>query len=170
MASSPFVPAAQYRIGLCYYELAPRPELDQTYTRQAIDEFQAFVEYYPLDERRADAEARIRELNGRLARKLFDSAEQYVKLGYLRSAGVYYDLVIQQYHDSPLAEPAYLGKIRSLIGRKRYDEAREEVGRFLERYPESPLRREAEGLLSGLPAPPGIGASAMDGAGPAVDR
>ncbi len=146
MASSPLVPAAQYRIALSYYVLSPRPELDQTYTRQSIDEFQAFVEYYPLDERRNDAEEKIKELNGRLAEKLFDSAEQYVKLGYHRSAGYYFDFVIQQYHDSPFAEPAYVGKIRSLITRRRFDEAREEISKFLERYPETSLRGEVEGL------------------------
>lgn len=147
-ASSPLVAAAQYLVGLSYYMLSPRPELDQTYTRQAIDEFQAFVEYYPLDERRGDAEGKMRELNGKLARKLFDSAELYEKLGYQRSAGVYFDFVIQQYHDSPFAEPAYLGKIRSLVARRRYSEARAEISKFLERYPESTLRADADGLLA----------------------
>ncbi|HLF15151.1 MAG TPA: outer membrane protein assembly factor BamD [Bacteroidota bacterium] len=146
MASSPLLPAAQYRTGLSYYMLSPRPDLDQTYTRQAIDEFQAFVEYYPLDEHRNDAEEKIRELNGRLAEKLFQSGEQYVKLGYHRSAGFYFDLVIQQYHDSPFAEPAYVGKIRSLITRRRTDEAREEISKFLERYPQSTLKGQVEGL------------------------
>lgn len=152
MASSPLIPAAQYRIGLAYYNLSPRPELDQTYTRQAIDEFQAFIEYYPADERRKDAEEKIQELNGKLARKLYDSAEQYVKLGYHRSAGVYYDLVIQQYHDSPYAEPAYIGKITSLVDRRRYSEARDEIAKFFERYPESALKGDAEKLQGRIPS------------------
>ncbi len=151
MASSPLIPAAQYRIGLSYYNLAPRPSLDQTYTRQAIDEFQAFVEYYPLDERRADAEEKIRELNGRLAEKLYESAEQYVDLGYHRSAGVYFDLVIQQYHDSPYAELSYLGKIKSLLTRGRSGEAREEIAKLLERFPSTTLREEVEEILASLP-------------------
>lgn len=150
-ASSPFIPEAQYLTGLSYYRLSPRPELDQTYTREAIDELQAFIEYYPLDERRKDAEEKIRELNGRLAKKLFESAEQYVKLGYHRSAGVYYDLVIQQYHDSPFAEPAYLGKITSLFDRRHYAEAREEIAKFIERYPASSLRGEAEAIGARIP-------------------
>lgn len=146
MASSPLVPMAQYQTAMCYYMLSPRPELDQTYTRQAIDEFQAFVEYYPLDEHRPDAEERIMELNGRLAEKLFDTAEQYMKLSYYRSAGVYYDFVIQKYHDTPLAEPAHLGKIRALINRNRTGEAREEIGVFLEKYPGSRLIPEVLSL------------------------
>jgi outer membrane protein assembly factor BamD len=151
-ASSPLIPAAQYHTGLAYYDLSPRSELDQTYSRQAIDEFQAFIEYYPADERRKDAEEKIRELNGKLARKLYDSAEQYIKLGYFRSAGVYYDLVIQQYHDSPFAEPAYIGKITSLVDRRRYAEAKDEIAKFVERYPESALRGEADVLQGKIPA------------------
>jgi outer membrane protein assembly factor BamD len=152
MASSPLVAMSQYKTAMCYYMLAPRPELDQTYTRQAIDEFQAFVEYYPVDERRADAEDKIRELNGRLAEKLFDTAEQYVKLSYYRAAGVYYDFVIQKYHDTPYAEPAHLGKIRTLLSRNRPAEAAAEIDRFIEKYPDSSampeilnLRRQAAG-------------------------
>ena len=168
MGSSPLVPPAQYRIGLSYYMLAPRSDLDQTYTRQSIDEFQAFVEYYPLDERRGDAEEKIRELNGRLAKKIFESAEQYVKLGYHRSAGFYFDFVVQQYHDSPYAEPAAIGKITTLIDRKRYDEAGEEITRFSERYPDSPLRSQAEGLRSRLPAAGDDGTIPVPGGGSAL--
>ena len=144
MASSPLAPAAQFQIGMSYYELSPGSTLDQSFTRQAIDQFQAFVEYYPLDERRAEAEDKIRELNGRLALKLFESAEQYMKLGYYRSAGIYYDLVTQQYHDSPYAEEAYAGKIRSLLIRGRNDEARIEIDRLLDRFPESEFQSEFE--------------------------
>lgn len=164
MASSPLVPMAQFKTAMSYYMLSPRTELDQTYTRQAIDEFQAFVEYYPLDEHRAGAEDKIRELNGRLAEKLFETAEQYVKLGYHRSAGVYFDFVIQKYHDTPYAEQAHLGKINTLISRKRTGEAREEIDRFLEKYPDSTLLREVIDLRNQI----GAGAdSASAAAGPA---
>jgi len=146
MASSTLVPMAQYRTAMCYYMLSPRPELDQTYTRKAIDEFQAFVEYYPLDERRSDAEDKIRELNGRLAEKLFDTAEQYVKLTYNRSAGLYYDFVVQKYHDTPFAEPSHLGKIKTLINRNRLEEANREINRFMDKYPESSLIQEVLNL------------------------
>jgi len=146
MASSPLVPAAQYKTAMCYYMMSPRPELDQTYTHKAIDEFQAFVEYYPLDERRPDAEEKIKELNTRLAEKLFNTAEQYVKLSYYRSAGVYYDFVIQKYHDTPFAEPAHVGKIRTLISRNRASEAREEIDRFIEKFPDSSLMPEVLNL------------------------
>lgn len=167
MASSPLVPAARFQTGMCYYMLSPRSNLDQTYTRQAIDEFQAFVEYYPTDERREEAEEKIRELNTKLAKKLFESAEQYMKLGYYRSATYYFNYVYQQHHDSPYAEPALVGKIHSLVERKRFDEAREEIDHFLERYPSSEYLNEVEGYRNRLDGnqtePAGDGISGLPG-------
>ncbi len=146
MPASPLVPLAQYKIGLCYYRLSPQSSLDQVYTSRAIEEFQTFIEYYPKDEHVADAEAKITELNGRLAKKLYDAAELYMKMDYFKAALIYYDAVIEKYHDTPYAEPALIGKIRALVSRKKYTEAKPEIDRYLEKYPQSKRRDEVEGL------------------------
>ena len=67
MPASPLVPKAQYKIASSYYNLAPESPLDQAYTLKAIDEFQAFIEYYPTDSFVMEAEAKITELRDRLA-------------------------------------------------------------------------------------------------------
>jgi outer membrane protein assembly factor BamD len=150
MPASSFVPQAQFKIGLCYYNLSPPPPLDQTYTVRAIDEFQSFIEYNPTSELVHDAEAKIKELNTRLAKKLFDSAELYVKLEYYPSATIYYNSVVEKFYDSPYAEPALLGKAKALVSRKRYDEAKQEVDKFLQKYPESSLKNEAQTLRDNI--------------------
>ena len=144
--ASSFVPLAQYKIGLCYYSLAPKSYLDQQYTYRAIDEFQTFVEYYPTHELAADASAKIKELNTRLAKKLYDTAELYMILEYYKSATFYYNSLIEKYHDTQYAEPAYIGKIKSLIMRKKYSEAKTELNKFLDKFPNSDLKKEAEAL------------------------
>jgi outer membrane protein assembly factor BamD len=146
MPASPLVPVAQYKIGLSYYKLAPKSSLDQQYTRRAIDEFQAFIEYYPKDEMVADATSKINELNDRLAKKIFDSAELYMKMEYFKSATIYYTSVIERYHDTKFAEPSLLGRVKSLIARMKYSEARQDIERFFEKYPNSELKNEAESL------------------------
>ncbi len=146
MPASPLVPLAQYKIGLCYYHLSPRSSLDQVYTSRAIEEFQTFLEYYPKDEHVPDAEAKIAELNNRLAKKLYDAAELYMKMDYFKAALLYYDAVIEKYHDTPYAEPALIGKIQALVSRKKYTEAKPEIDRYLEKYPQSKRRDEVEGL------------------------
>lgn len=146
MPASPLIPLAQYKIGLCYYNLSPTLDLDQSYAARAIDELQTFIEYNPSHELVKDAEAKIQELNARLAGKLFDAAQLYMKMEYYKAATLYFNDVTEKYHDSPYAAPALLGKVRALIARKRYDEAKPEIDKFLDRYPASGLRGEAESL------------------------
>lgn len=146
MPASTHVPEAMYKVGLCYYYLAPKSRLDQQYTRRAIEELQAFVEYYPTSEYAADATDKIRELTNRLARKDFETAELYARMDYTKSAIYYYDIVIEKYHDTEYAPLAYLAKIELLMGKKKYREAKAEITKFLEKYPNSVLRARADRL------------------------
>ncbi|MBI4546514.1 MAG: outer membrane protein assembly factor BamD [Ignavibacteriae bacterium] len=146
MPASSFVPLAQYKVGLCYYRLSPKSSLDQKYTYRAIDEFQAFLEYYPQHEMASEAEAKIKELTAKLAKKLYDSAELYMKLGRYKAATDYFNSVLERYHDTPYADLAFIGKVKSLIVRKKYDEAKRDVDLFLEKYPNSHVKNEVEAL------------------------
>ena len=145
--ASPRAGEAQYKIGLCYYNLSPRPALDQKYTRRAIDEFQAFVEYNPNSEYALDADAKIRELTGRLAKKQYDVARLYETMGYERSAILSYDVVIEKFHDTEYAPLAYLDKTDLLIRREQWQEALVTVQAFLSKYPASPHRDAGMRLL-----------------------
>lgn len=144
--TSPLVPLAQHYIAMCYYNLSPKSYLDQKYTVRAIDEFQTFIEYYPKSDLAPDAEAKIQELDARLAEKEYNAAELYMKLERYKAATYYYNSVVEKYHDSPFAEPALLGKIRSLMARKKYDEAKPEVDKFLDKYPQSKYKSEVESV------------------------
>jgi len=148
--ASPRVAEAQYKLALSYYELSPRPALDQQYTRKAIDEFQSFVEYYPTNPLAADATAKIRELDGKLAKKLYDAARQYVVLERYAAALRYFDDVIDQYHDSDWAPLAFLDKVELLVNRKKYSDAQTNLSRFLARYPNSVLKARADALQERL--------------------
>ena len=148
--ASPLVPEAQYKLALSYFNLSPRSYLDQKYTKKAIDEFQTFVEYYPANPHAADADTKIKELNNRLAKKLYDDAKQYERLDYYTAALIYYNDVIERYHDTEYAPLAELDKVELLIGRKRYLEARTELARFFDRYPQSVLKARADRLKESL--------------------
>ncbi len=146
MPASPLVSDAQYKLGLCYYDLAPKVSLDQQYTKKAIEELQAFVEYYPGNEHATDAEEKIQELTVRLALKQYNAAMLYMKLEDYKSAIIYFDDVIEKYHDTEYAPLAYIGKVEALIARHKYAEADAEVNKFLNVYPNSVLRMEMDDL------------------------
>jgi outer membrane protein assembly factor BamD len=146
MPSSPLVPLAQYKTAMCYYDLSPKSSLDQVYTKRAVDEFQTFIEYNPTHELVHDAEAKIQELNTKLSKKLYDAGRLYMKMENYKAAVLYFELVIEKYHDTEFAGPAYLGKARALVERKHYGEARDELDKFDQKYPDSQDKREAQSL------------------------
>ena len=146
MPASTLVPLSQYKIGLCYYRLSPKPPLDQNYTRKAIDEFQSFLEYFPTHELASDAEAKIRELNNRLAKKDYDTGVLYMKMENYRAATFYFGSVLEKYHDSEYAERAHVGKLQALIARKKYEEARVDLEKFMAKYPNTEFRSTVESI------------------------
>ncbi|MBI3189319.1 MAG: outer membrane protein assembly factor BamD [Ignavibacteriales bacterium] len=146
LQGSPYLPLAQFKIAMSFYNLAPISYLDQEYTLKAIDAFQTFIEYYPTNDSVSVASAKIKELNTRLAQKDFDSAEMYMQLGYYKAAAYYYNNVAEKFHDTPAAEPSHFGLVKALIARKKYDDAKKEVEKFLEKYPRSQFKSDAESL------------------------
>ena len=146
MPTSEFVPNARFQKAMCYYHLSPRSYLDQQYTHKAIDEFQSFIEYHPTDPRVTDAEAKINELNTKLAKKEYDSGIIYMKMQYYRAATVTFEFILEKYHDTSYAEPALLKKAESLYERRKYSEALASATLFLEKYPKSSLRSDAESI------------------------
>lgn len=131
---SDFVAEAQFMLAECYYELSPHYSLDQRFTKKAIEEYQAFIDFFPLDERVPDAEGKINEMNDKLAEKEFHSAEIYESLEYTKAAKYYYQSIIDKYHDTEYAPKASYNLIQLLIEREELEEAKEEISMFLTRY------------------------------------
>ena len=135
MPSSEFLPDAQYMLANCYYELSPDYTLDQQYTKKAIEEFQVFIDFFPLNTKVADAEAKMKELNNKLAKKEYEAARIYDKMGYHLAAFKYYVSVSEVYHDTPFAPLALYNKIQLLVEKKRNSEALAESEKFIQKYP-----------------------------------
>jgi outer membrane protein assembly factor BamD len=150
MPASDFVPNAQYMLAESYYQLSPNFALDQSYTINAIKEFQAFIEFFPTDERVTEAEKKMRELNDKLAQKEYNTAYIYERLEYNTAALIYYNSVLETYHDTRFAPMASYNKIKLLIERNRNEEALVETKRFLEKFPDNNRYVEVEGIRKSL--------------------
>jgi outer membrane protein assembly factor BamD len=136
MPASDFVSEAQFMLAENYYELSPNYNLDQKYTKKAIEEYQAFIDFFPLNEKVAEAEQKIKELNNKLARKDYDIAVIYEKMDYYTAALKYFDGVIETFHDTKYAPQAMYRKIQLLMDREREDEALTEMKKFIKQYPD----------------------------------
>lgn len=153
---SPFIPRAQYMIGESYYQIAPRPELDQSYSMLALGEFQNFLREFPNVEQslKDSAQQRIAELRDRLAKKVFLAAELYVKLHDYKSAIIYYQRVLDNYYDSKYAPESQLRIAEIQYDRQKVDEARIALTSFEEKYlkeADPDLRRRALDLKNRIP-------------------
>jgi len=150
MPSSPYVTRARYKRAMCYFMLSPPSFLDQEYTRKAIDDFQAYIEYSPTDSLVHDAEAKIMELNTKLAKKDYDDGIIYMKMEYYRAAALTFENVIEKYHDTPYAELAQLKKADALNQRNKEADAMNELQVFYQKYPNSQHKQEADKLLADI--------------------
>jgi len=149
--SSKFSEDSRYNLALCYYLLSPKYNLDQTYTRYAITEFQNFLEIYPKSKYSPEAEKRITELKNKLAFKMYKSAEMYFGLGKYKSAIVYDNFILDEYFDSDYADDALYGKIQALMKKKLYEEAKTEITRFEKFFSSSPYLSKVKSIKSQIP-------------------
>jgi outer membrane protein assembly factor BamD len=136
MPASKLVPEAQYMLAECYYRLSPDYSLEQKYTLKAIEELQAFIDFFPTDPKVPESEHKITEMNEKLAHKEYYTAYIYTKLDYYNAAIISYDNVIENYHDTPYASLALYDKIKLLVQLKRNDEALASIAKFIEKYPD----------------------------------
>jgi outer membrane protein assembly factor BamD len=147
---SPFVPQAQYMLAECYYQLSPPYPLDQAYTKKAVEEYQAFIDFFPKDGKVGDAEAKIAELREKLALKEYNSATIYEKMEYNSAAIDYYQSVFENFHDTKYAPMALYKKIKLLITKDKIGEALSDIATFLSRYPKDENAGEIQKLEAEL--------------------
>jgi outer membrane protein assembly factor BamD len=152
MPSSIFVSRSRFRRATCFYKLSPNSILDQNYSKKAIDEYQAFLEYHPTDTLVSLAEQRISELNTKLAEKDYENGMTYMHMEYYKAATYYFDLVLDKYHDTQYAEPSYLKKAEALTNRKKFADAKETLEKFRTKYPSSVLKSDSDRLDSDIEA------------------
>ncbi|MGM9827526.1 MAG: outer membrane protein assembly factor BamD [Muribaculaceae bacterium] len=153
---------ARYYCGYGYYLESPDPQLDQTNTIKAIEELQAFLDYFPRSEKVPQAQNVIFELQDKLTLKQLQNAQLYYNLGnYMgnnyESAIIVAKNAIKDYPYSKYKEDLELLVLKakfqeadnSIDERKadRFRDVVDEYYSFVNNYPDSPNRKEAENIL-----------------------
>lgn len=144
--ASEYVTDSQYMLAESYYQLSPPYQLDQAYTKKAIEEFQAFIDYFPLSPKVEEAEQKINELNNKLAKKLYNNALIYEKMNYYKAAIKYYGDVQEIYHDTEFGPKALYKKIQLEIEKDDIASAKSDINKFLVRYPDHESAKEIQQL------------------------
>lgn len=156
----PRLAEANYEWAMTYYELSPPPALDQTDTKRAIEEFQLFIDRFPDNPLVADAQERIVELRSKLANKQFNTAKLYERRELYEAAALSYEAVFDLYPDTPWAQPALVGAMRTYIAYsdqsialrqpERLQLAIRNYDRLTQIFKESEYLKEAEALYEGI--------------------
>lgn len=76
-----FAELASFQAGKALYLDTPEPRLDQSGTYAAIQQLQTFMEYYPMSDRKQEAQNMIFALQDKLVIKEYLSARLYYNLG-----------------------------------------------------------------------------------------
>ncbi len=136
---------ARLRACESYYELSPRPELDQEFTEQAINECRAVALLYPGSPYAEPALQRVEELTNKIARKYYLNGVYYYRRKAYDSAIVYLEYMLETYRGSAVEPEALLKLYEAYVKLGYTDEADHTRDRLLRDYPDSPEARELRG-------------------------
>jgi outer membrane protein assembly factor BamD len=143
--SHPRALEARFRICDAYFQLSPRPALDQQYTVSSLIHCESVAENFPGTPEAVQARERVTELTNRLAQKSFETGMFYFRRRAFDSAVVYFEEVLNRYPQTEHA-PAALGQLVETFQRIGYvEDAAEARERLLREYPQSP---QAQALRS----------------------
>lgn len=148
---------AEFMAAYSNYQLSPVYRLDQSYSLQAIEGFQEFVNQYPNSERVGECNRLIDEMRLKLEVKDYEAAMLYFDLQQYQAAIRSFENVLIEYPDTYRAEDIRFQIIRSAFllaqnsfvekQEERYSDLVERAQEFLDRYSDSESRLAVEKML-----------------------
>jgi outer membrane protein assembly factor BamD len=155
---SEYAEESQYMVGYCFYLDSPSPRLDQQVSQNAIDALQLFINLYPKSTRVEEANRLIIELRDKLVYKSYLSGKLYYDMNNYKAAVVALTSSLKDFPDTKyreelmymLLKAKYLLAVKSVEEKKheRLSSALDEYFTFVDEYPESKYRKEAEKYYS----------------------
>lgn len=142
----------------CYYLSSPYYTLDQTDTKNAIKEFQSFIDNFPESNRIDSCNKLVDKLRQKLENKDYDLFKQYYKLSDYKAAITSCKNFMKDFPDSKYVEESYyvmidsyyLLAINSISSKKeeRLNGAIENYLKFVDLYPQSKYLSKAESIYT----------------------
>ena len=150
---------ARFYSGYGYY---PEPQLDQSMTVKAIEELQAFLDYFPRSDKVSIAQNAIFELQDKLTLKQLQNAQLYYNLGNYMGNNFESAIIVAKNAVKDYPYSKYKEELEMLILKSRYQEAVnsieerkadrfrdviDEYYSFINNYPDTKNREEADNIL-----------------------
>lgn len=153
---------ARFYCGYGYYLDSPEPQLDQTDTFNAIEELNGFLNYYPRSDKAAIAQNAIFELQDKITLKELQNAQLYYNLGNYMGNNYESAVIVAKNAIKKYPYTRYKEDLELLVLKARFQEAQHSVPEkqneryhvvidefysFINNYPDSPNRPEAENIF-----------------------
>lgn len=170
----PYNPEAEealYMSAFCKYQESPDYWLDQTQTKEAIQEFESYLDRYPASLHVPEINSYLDQLRGKLMRKDYDIAYNYYLTGNHHAAYVTLQAFLNNYPEAPQREDAMFYLVASSFEyginstpehqRERLQQVVDDFDRFAASFrnsPRMPLAQDyytkAKAALASLQAEP----------------
>jgi outer membrane protein assembly factor BamD len=150
--TNPRADYAQYKLGVCHFKQMRAAQRDQTETKEAIKEFQTFVDRYPNSKLMADAKAKLREAQDRLDEADYDVGFFYYRNHWYPGAVDRLQTLLKQDPQYTHRDAAYYCLAESLIKLKREAEALPYYEKLVQEFEQSEFLPESQKRIAELKA------------------
>jgi len=148
--TSPRADYAQYKLGLAHYQQMRRPERDQTETKAAITEFEAFLERYPNSQLTDEVKAKLREAKDRLGEADYKVGLFYYRAKWYPGAIDRFKAVLARDPEYSYRDALYYYLAESLIKMNNPAEALPYFERLVSEFAQSEYLEEAKRRIAEL--------------------
>jgi outer membrane protein assembly factor BamD len=151
---SRYAEESDFMMAYCDYLMSPRADLDQDYSRKAIEGFMLFKRRYPLSTKTDETNLLIAELEEKLVEKSYMSARLYYDMKQYKAAVVALNGSLNQYPNTKYREEMmflklnsqYLYAVYSIPARQkeRYQSTYDEYLSYVEEFPAGVFEKEVK--------------------------
>ncbi len=151
---------ASFKAAKSFYQLSPRFSLDQKDTYKALEKLQEFINVYPNSDKRLEANELVAELRGKLEKKEYETAKQYLHVEDYKAAISAFDNFITDNPGSNYRKDAFYGRfvaayslaIRSVpsLVQERLITAKGHYNTFIRYYKDTELATDANKMYQDI--------------------
>jgi outer membrane protein assembly factor BamD len=142
--TNPRADYAQMQLGMVHFNQMLNPQRDQTETKEAIREFQTFVERYPNSQRLSEVRQRLREARDRLSDSDMAAGNTYLSMRVYFIAEQRYRYVLENDPEYTRRDSLYFHLAETLEKSDKKPEALPYYERLLKEFEKSEYLEEAK--------------------------
>jgi outer membrane protein assembly factor BamD len=145
---------AQYKLGIAHFRQMRSPQRDQTETRDALREFQTFVNRYPNSELMPEVKAKLRETRDRLSESELEVGQFYYRIRWYPGALDRLSLLLKDDPEFTARDEVYYYIGESMLKAGRPAEALPYFERIVKEFEQSERVEAARKRIEEIKNPP----------------